>query len=761
MAILTFPASPVNGELYPVTPLPGQNQYQWEQAALTWRLVGTATGVAAGTYGDATNIPRFTVDVTGRITTVTSVPIGSYYVKTNNSSAFNSYVWPNADGTANQFLSTDGAGNLSWVANPFTNYWKLVGSSLEPVSNSYDLLLRDPANDVVFYVDNATGTLELTAPGGVGSSFLQFEPTNAGSIITAAVSATGADPLTVRGSTVSLAAYGNSFLNTPSEVTLTQSALDSSVSISTDGAVTVNAGTANSFTTPPTRGTSGQFLKSNGDGTTTWSTFANQDYWQRTIAGTLSPLFPGDTVEVTTAASIPAIILSPTGKVEVISGLQNLTLNANPSANTTQIVSSVNTNPANLNITGNKVILQPCGSAFANPATTFTVSNPGNLNLTANIGGVDTSLFTVDDSGNMKVGRYIDNLAPALSVTGLNGNVTVGGRLTINAGVPLPGSTNSYTFPGNRGVLNYALFTNADGTTRWDNISNVAGYWSVNGGATEIYPTAAGQNVVIRNSASANSIYLDADGFITSSGGDINNPTYGFAGNKTGLYGGTVAEINVGVNGVRVGKFDTNFFSIYEDIDFVGKSTNPGANSTFENTNTELLFTASSSAAISKDITFENSLNKQVAKFSSVGDFTVNYGNAAIGSTTVATSTTNITLSIGDNAANKAGKLKFYSTYNGGDGAEIYQDPGTGQVFFALNSTTPILDYTATDFYVNANTELGGNLLIDGFLRYPNPFPPPPTSTSVGQAGTITWDSNYIYICISTNQWKRVALSTW
>ena len=35
----------------------------------------TLTGVIAGTYGDATNVPQFTVDAYGRITGVTLVPI--------------------------------------------------------------------------------------------------------------------------------------------------------------------------------------------------------------------------------------------------------------------------------------------------------------------------------------------------------------------------------------------------------------------------------------------------------------------------------------------------------------------------------------------------------------------------------------------------------------------------------------------------------------------------------------------------------------
>ena len=75
MALLTFPPSPLNGDLYPAAPLPGQSQYRWSSADSTWRLEGVATGVGVGTYGDATNVGQFTVDAQGRISSAANVPI--------------------------------------------------------------------------------------------------------------------------------------------------------------------------------------------------------------------------------------------------------------------------------------------------------------------------------------------------------------------------------------------------------------------------------------------------------------------------------------------------------------------------------------------------------------------------------------------------------------------------------------------------------------------------------------------------------------
>lgn len=38
---------------------------------------------------------------------------------------------------------------------------------------------------------------------------------------------------------------------------------------------------------------------------------------------------------------------------------------------------------------------------------------------------------------------------------------------------------------------------------------------------------------------------------------------------------------------------------------------------------------------------------------------------------------------------------------------------------------------------------------------------PPASASAAGVAGTITWDSGFIYICTATNTWKRVAIATW
>ena len=37
----------------------------------------------------------------------------------------------------------------------------------------------------------------------------------------------------------------------------------------------------------------------------------------------------------------------------------------------------------------------------------------------------------------------------------------------------------------------------------------------------------------------------------------------------------------------------------------------------------------------------------------------------------------------------------------------------------------------------------------------------PASATDTGNTGDICWDSNYVYVCVASNTWKRAALSTW
>jgi len=101
MAAIVFPDTPADGDRYPVDPgVAGTAQWQWSATSGTWNVV-----------------PNF-------------VSLGP-----TNQDAYNSYEWPNLDGTVGQQLTTDGAGNLAWTVSATT---KLV--LLDDISASFNNL---------------------------------------------------------------------------------------------------------------------------------------------------------------------------------------------------------------------------------------------------------------------------------------------------------------------------------------------------------------------------------------------------------------------------------------------------------------------------------------------------------------------------------------------------------------------------------------------------------------------------------------------
>jgi metal-sulfur cluster biosynthetic enzyme len=93
----------------------------------------------------------------------------------------------------------------------------------------------------------------------------------------------------------------------------------------------------------------------------------------------------------------------------------------------------------------------------------------------------------------------------------------------------------------------------------------------------------------------------------------------------------------------------------------------------------------------------------------------------------------------------------------------------------ALISCDPNGDFTMTPG-TGASLVLSDGNLVTGAQVIPNGSTPyfqvpfqlniahgnvPPTSTSPGTTGSISWDANYMYVCVATNTWKRTALTTW
>ena len=75
--------------------------------------------------------------------------------------------------------------------------------------------------------------------------------------------------------------------------------------------------------------------------------------------------------------------------------------------------------------------------------------------------------------------------------------------------------------------------------------------------------------------------------------------------------------------------------------------------------------------------------------------------------------------------------------------------PSAGGALKVING----LGGTEIASFDNTNINLSSNLQIKSSV--------PGSASSTGVAGTITWSSTFIYICIATDTWRRVAISVW
>lgn len=101
------------------------------------------------------------------------------------------------------------------------------------------------------------------------------------------------------------------------------------------------------------------------------------------------------------------------------------------------------------------------------------------------------------------------------------------------------------------------------------------------------------------------------------------------------------------------------------------------------------------------------------------------------------------------------------------------QSTATGWIYSFTDDTaansTKAFDYMIQAANKTAGTGNGGNVILaggssiggtQGQVILPKSFTPATSSTTC-ITGTVAWDTNFIYACVSTNTWKRSAISTW
>jgi hypothetical protein len=141
---------------------------------------------------------------------------------------------------------------------------------------------------------------------------------------------------------------------------------------------------------------------------------------------------------------------------------------------------------------------------------------------------------------------------------------------------------------------------------------------------------------------------------------------------------------------------------------------------------------------------------------SSEHKFTSN-GAVKVQSTTASTSTSSGALvvsgGVGVAGSINAGAGGSTHIFTGGDG-------GSGSTLFALKD---LGGTTRVNVSGTGEVGIGVNLVLTGSSNVfrINNAQTPASATATGTAGTICWDTSYIYVCTATNTWKRVAISTW
>ena len=78
----------------------------------------------------------------------------------------------------------------------------------------------------------------------------------------------------------------------------------------------------------------------------------------------------------------------------------------------------------------------------------------------------------------------------------------------------------------------------------------------------------------------------------------------------------------------------------------------------------------------------------------------------------------------------------------------LHVDAGTNRV--GVNTDSPLV---ALD--VNGGVRIQSDSIAIQNSKTPS------SASDTGQAGQICWDANYLYVCVSSNTWKRIALSSW
>ncbi len=108
------------------------------------------------------------------------------------------------------------------------------------------------------------------------------------------------------------------------------------------------------------------------------------------------------------------------------------------------------------------------------------------------------------------------------------------------------------------------------------------------------------------------------------------------------------------------------------------------------------------------------------------------------------------------------GAIAYYSTapsWNKGD-LHILQNTASDTSVAAITDSVMVIKNDGK-VGIGAAIVPTAKLDIDSDIVRLRTAKTPATAGATGNAGDICWDANYMYVCVATNTWKRVAIATW
>jgi hypothetical protein len=351
------------------------------------------------------------------------------------------------------------------------------------------------------------------------------------------------------------------------------------------------------------------------------------------------------------------------------------------------------------------------------------------------------------------------------------GNATVGGTLTVNSTFASSASSTTLTsqfantLTGAANILNLQLRRgdSANGFSRLMWGTGATTEWSLGSrsGDTNIYlwdEVANAERLKVSSSTGNVSIAASTASTTTSSGalvvgngtsgglgvggnayigGDLVLSTGGKAIYSQGYVAAKGVEVNLLSRGTNNGwTTGLHFYSSNSDYSATWLH-NPGSG------DLTLYSSSSSSNYASTDRALLINTSKQVQVLASTASTSTSSGALVVsGGVGVAGS-----INAGTNGSGST------HIFTGGDG-------GSGSTIFALKDNAGT---TRVNVDGVGTVGIGVNLVLSGssnVFRITN-AQTPASASATGTAGTIAWDTSYIYVCTATNTWKRAAISTW